>query len=192
MLKFLRFNIGNFLGGYDEVRLLVYKHCAKYELLFIDSDRVEEAHLYEKKRFTVKNFERIAEWDDLNINSWEDKYYKDGCDGWKWELTYREDEKKTRHIHGSNAYPDPSRWNQFIYWMDSLMPEMQFAKPKENKKRDIDDEIGDKWDDLQEAKTDAEKEAAWRNFLERDGWKLSKEEMDLLMGRDEQPPKGEV
>ncbi len=190
MLKFLRFNIGGFFDGYDEVRLWIYKHSAKYEILSMNFNRIENLDLYENKRLLVKNPKQLSKWDTLGVNSWADEYSECCCDGTQWRLTYREEGKKTRHISGSNGYPP--QWNQFMEWLDALMPEMQFAKEKEDKGCDIDSEIEDKWYDLQEAKTDSEREAAWRNLLEGDGWKLSKEDMDYLMDREGQSPEGDV
>lgn len=125
MLKFLRFNIGGFFDGYDEVRLWIYKHSVKYEVLSLNFARVEEVHLYEKKRLPVSNPDRLSEWESLAVNSWADEYFEPVCDGTQWELTYREEGKKTRCISGSNGYPP--QWEQFIEWLDALMPEMQFA-----------------------------------------------------------------
>ena len=125
MLKFLRFSIGGFFDGYNEVRLQIYKHTAKYEILFMNHSRMQEYHLYEKKRLPVKNPDRLSEWETLSVNSWADEYFEPVCDGTQWELTYREEGKKTRHISGSNGYPP--QWNQFIKWLDALMPEMQFT-----------------------------------------------------------------
>lgn len=137
MLKFLRFNIGGFFDGYDEVRLWNYKHSAKYEVLNMNFHRIEDFNLYEKKRLTINNLDRLSEWDTLCVNSWANEYYQCACDGTQWELTYREDGKKTRHIYGSNAYPP--QWNQFIEWLDALMPEMHFAEELEEEEIDEND-----------------------------------------------------
>ena len=152
MLKFLRFHIGCGWQGYDEVRLWVYKHSAKYEVLLVsellkDKIKYETEELFHanlinsfsdkyvaklpqlpetNKRLPVKNPERLSEWDALNVNSWDNVYQdEDVCDGTYWGLTYREDGKKTRRISGSNAYPP--QWKQFIEWLDALMPEMRFT-----------------------------------------------------------------
>ena len=130
MLKVLRFNIGDFFNGYEEVRLQIYKQSAKYEITFMNLSRMEALGRYEKKRFLVKDMGRLSEWDSLNVNIWRDKYVDPICDGIEWELTYREDGKKKRFIHGSNSYPP--QWNQFIMWLDALMPEMQFANYIDN------------------------------------------------------------
>lgn len=52
--------------------------------------------------------------------------------------------------------------------------------------------LGELWDDLQEAKTTSEKEAAWRNLLETDDWQLSTKELDFLMGRRDQSQEGDA
>ena len=137
MLKFLRFNIGGFFDGYDEIRLWIYKHSAKYEVLAMNFHRIEDFNLYEKKRLPLSNPERLSEWDALDVNSWADEYYQCACDGTQWRLTYREDGKETRRINGSNAYPP--QWKQFIEWLDALMPEMRFANYIEENE-DIDED----------------------------------------------------
>ncbi len=137
MLKFLRFNIGGFFKGYDEIRLWNYKHSAKYEILYMNFGRVAESQFYEKKRIPISNPERLSEWDALDVNSWANEYYQCACDGTQWRLAYREDGKKTRIINGSNAYPP--QWNQFIEWLDALMPEMHFSEELEEEEIDEDD-----------------------------------------------------
>ncbi len=87
--------------------------------------------------------------------------------------------------------------DEWIAWMVKRNKERKqdFQKPslkkKEDQNCDIDDNLDTKLHNLRVAKNASEEEAAWRNLLERDGWKLSKEEMDFLMGRDEQPPEGD-
>lgn len=125
MLKFMRFKIGGFFNGSDEVRLWIYKHSAKYEILSMNFDHIEDFDQYEKKRLPVKDMDQLAKWDALGVNSWSDEYLQTACDGTQWELTYREDGKKTRRIFGSNAYPP--QWKQFIEWLGALMPEMKFT-----------------------------------------------------------------
>ena len=126
MLKFLRFHIGGFFSGYDEVRLWIYKHSAKYEILSMNFNRIENLDLYENKRLPVKNPEQLSEWDTLGVNSWADEYSECCCDGTQWRLSYREEGKKIRYISGSNAYPH--QWKRFMEWLDMLMPEMEFKK----------------------------------------------------------------
>ncbi len=65
------------------------------------------------------------------------------------------------------------------------------VKEKDNKGCNIAPKTEEKWYDLQEAKTDSEREAAWRNLLEGDCWKLSKEDMDFLMDRDAKSQEGD-
>ena len=129
MLKFLRFeSIAPLDCIFYKVRLRIYKHSAKYEILNLRHDRTEEESLFKNKQIPVKNLELLSGWESLDINSWNDEYFPINvivCDGLEWELVYREEGKKTRYISGSNAYP--SNWKQFILWLDSLMPEMKFA-----------------------------------------------------------------
>lgn len=135
MLRFLRFHIGGFFDGYDEVRLWIYKHSAKYEVLTMNFHRIEDFNFYEKKRLPISNPERLSEWEALDVNSWADEYYEPCCDGTQWRLTYREEGKKTRHISGSNGYPP--QWKQFVEWLDALMPVMKFTDDIEE---DIDED----------------------------------------------------
>lgn len=169
MLKYLRFDIGGYFGGFSSVRLWIYKYSAKYEILHISDyikeeiindmkeyellhsvamlrvplseiERVEPPKMPElNKRIHVKHPKRLLEWDALNVNSWDDYYYEPVCDGTQWKLTYREDGKKTRHVSGSNGYPP--NWHQFIEWLDTLMPEMQFVR--EIEEEDIDEDGDD-------------------------------------------------
>lgn len=156
MLKFLRFNIGGFFGGYDEVRLWIYKYSAKYEILNVSFELEEEirqalndyafcttvaelkgtpSEIHDaippkmpetNKRLPVEKLDHLPAWAALDVNSWADEYFEPCCDGTQWELTYREDGKKMRRISGSNAYPP--QWKQFIEWLDALIPEMNFLK----------------------------------------------------------------
>lgn len=134
MLKFLRFKIGGFFDGSDEVRLWIYKHSAKYEILSMNFHHIGDFDQYEKKRLPVKDMAQLAKWAALAVNSWSDEYLQTACDGTQWELTYREDGKKTRRISGSNAYPP--NWKQFIEWLDALMPEMKFHEEIEEEEED--------------------------------------------------------
>ncbi len=130
MLKFLKFKIGGFFDGYDEICLRIYKRSAKYEIISMNFHRVKDSDLYESIRYPVKTPERLSEWNALGVNTWKDEYYASVCDGIQWELIYREDGKTMRRISGSNCYP--SQWYQFIGWLDALMPEMQFIKYTED------------------------------------------------------------
>ncbi len=138
MLKFLRFNIGGFFTGYDEIRLWIYKHSAKYEVLSVNHNTLESYHIKENTRLPINNPDHLSEWDALGVNSWHNFYFKDTIsDGTQWRLTYREDGKETRIIYGDNDYPP--QWIQFTEWLDSLMPEMHFAKYSEENE-DIDED----------------------------------------------------
>ena len=137
MLKFLRFNIEVFGYNHNEVRLWIYKHNTKYEILAAGL-YPRTLHLYENKRLPVKNSERLAEWETFDVNSWDDEYFWPAYDGTSWTLTYREEGKKARRISGSNAYPP--QWKQFIEWLDALMPKVNFAKYIEEKGKIDEDE----------------------------------------------------
>ncbi|MCR5175441.1 MAG: hypothetical protein K6C05_01175 [Anaerovibrio sp.] len=130
MLKFLGFEIRAPLDCiFYTARLRIYKHSAKYEILNLPHDQKEETTLYKNKQLPIKKPELLSAWESLNINSWDDEYFPPMgvivCDGLEWELVYREEGQKSRHIFGKNAYPP--NWKQFILWIDALMPEMKFA-----------------------------------------------------------------
>ncbi|MCR5330340.1 MAG: hypothetical protein K6E62_04010, partial [Lachnospiraceae bacterium] len=79
MLKYLKFKIGGFFDGYDEIRLRIYKRSAKYEIISMNFHRVIDSDLYEGTRFPVKTPERLSEWNVLGVNTWKDEYYASVC-----------------------------------------------------------------------------------------------------------------
>lgn len=125
MLKYLRLCVEDSMHGDYGIRIRIYKHSAKYELLF-DSRYRSKNSIKPHNPLPVDNPQRLSEWDALGINTWNDEYFKPFCDGTFWKLTYREEGKKARTITGCNAYPP--QWSRFIEWLDALKPKMQFDK----------------------------------------------------------------
>jgi len=59
----------------------------------------------------------------LKINGWKKEFVDSGIlDGTQWELEYKEQGKRCRHIYGSNDYPEC--WNNFIEAIGDVVPEV--------------------------------------------------------------------
>ena len=59
----------------------------------------------------------------LKIDGWKKEFVDPGIlDGTQWELEYKEQGKRCRHIYGSNDYPEC--WNDFIEAIGDVVPEV--------------------------------------------------------------------
>lgn len=50
--------------------------------------------------------EFVKKLEDLHIENWKKEYFGPVLDGHGWDLSYKEVGKKTKHMKGSNAYPE--------------------------------------------------------------------------------------
>ena len=120
MAKQIKFTVGNYFDGYKTVEITIRGGKVSYEILrngLLDVDK--------KKSPAVEVSEAwLAEFDALNIFDWQENYSADIIDGVQWELTIK-DGKKIYHGGGSNAYPE--NFEQFLDWLDVLIPELEFV-----------------------------------------------------------------
>lgn len=120
MAKQIKFTIGGYFRGYKTVEIVIRGGKVSYEILrngLLDVDK--------KKSPAVEvNEAWLKELDALKIFSWEKNYSADVLDGTQWELTFK-DSKNIYHGGGSNAYPE--NFEQFLDWIDALIPEMEFV-----------------------------------------------------------------
>lgn len=78
----------------------------------VDGDKViiERIHREyfncETETATVPAAEFFKAIENLHIEKWEDNYFTYVSDGESWTLDYKTDDGKSRHITGSNAYPE--------------------------------------------------------------------------------------
>ena len=120
MLEYLEFGIGGFgdLGVKLSINIKNDKVICNGGSPFWDDEQFETVHLTKKQ--SVVFLEKL---DALHINRWKASYFPIGyivMDGTQWELEYKEQEKRCRHITGDNAYPD--NWNAFIGLLDEILP----------------------------------------------------------------------
>mgnify|MGYP006916046981 CR=1 FL=1 len=122
MTKYIKFTIGNVLEGYKTVEVSIGTKNISCKILRNGLSDVDK-----KNSRTIEAPEEcFAEFDALNIFSWEKDYYNDEFnDGTQWELIFKHGKKSYRG-HGVGAYPE--NWEQFLDWLDKLVPEMQFVQ----------------------------------------------------------------
>lgn len=124
MIKQLKFTVGGYFCGYKTVEIFIGTKNVSYKILRNGLEEVTK----KKSRAVEVSDEWLAEFDALNIFSWEKNYFNAGiCDGTQWELTLKHGRKSYRGV-GSNAYPE--NWARFLDWLDALIPEMQFVNRK--------------------------------------------------------------
>lgn len=124
MNKQIKFTVGSFFDGYKTVEISVGTKKVSYKILRNGLNDVEQ----KKSRAVEVGDEWLAEFDELNIFSWEKNYFNaEILDGTQWELTLKHGRKNYRG-GGSNAYPE--NWARFLDWLDALIPEMQFVNRK--------------------------------------------------------------
>ena len=121
MVKYIKFTIGNVSEGYKTVEVSVGTKNISCKIL-----RNGLLEVGKKNSRTIEAPEEyFAEFDALNIFSWEKDYCNDEFgDGTQWELIFKHGKKNYRG-HGVDAYPE--NWEQFLNWLDKLVPEMQFV-----------------------------------------------------------------
>ena len=123
MGKQIKFSVGNVLRGYKSVEISVGGTKIKYKILRNELKPVE-------KNSVVANVDKNLSdaLDALNIFAWEKNYRGENIsDGVQWTLTFTDGDKIYRG-RGANAYPD--NWDEFLDWLDVLIPEMQFIDGK--------------------------------------------------------------
>ena len=119
MARYLKFTVGGFFGGYKTVEIFISGEVS-YKILrngLLEVDR-------NKKIAAQMSDDWLAELEELEIFSWAEDYFADILDGTQWELIFKDGEQIYRG-HGSNSYPE--NWEQFLDWLDALIPEMEFV-----------------------------------------------------------------
>ena len=128
MTKHIKFTIGGFFDGYKTVEISIGTKNVSYKILRNGLKDVDK----KLSRAVEVSGKWIAEFDALNIFSWQKDYSnKDILDGTQWELIYKHG-KKSYVGYGSNAYPE--NFEQFLDWLDELIPEMNFINRKQLEK----------------------------------------------------------
>jgi len=118
MLEELKFSIGG-MEGWTTVDVKVENGIVHYitENAFCGQEEETKLNMTDSKLFLQKI-------EELKIGKWKAKYQPPEeiiiCDGTQWQIDYKEEGKRCRHIHGDNAYPD--NWDDFIEIMDILYP----------------------------------------------------------------------
>ena len=118
MLEELKFSIGG-MEGWTTVDVKVEKGIVHYvtDNLFCGQGEETKLNKADSKLFLQKI-------EDLKIGKWRAKYQPPEeiviCDGTQWQIDYKEEGKRCKHIYGDNAYPD--NWDDFMEVMDELYP----------------------------------------------------------------------
>ena len=117
MSKQIKFSVGNVERGYKSVEICVDGDKVTYKILRNEFKPVD-------KTPKVVTIDRLEDFDALDIFAWEKNYVGDKTsDDLQWSLTLRDGDKIYRG-RGSNAFP--AAWNNFLDWLDALVPEMKF------------------------------------------------------------------
>lgn len=120
MLEKLIFEIGGFFSGYKQVKIW-FENGKMLKVYKGDFDKLNLEYVGEveakEQLFLESSLAKIR------INSWKKEYVDpDVRDGTQWELEYKEQGKRGRHIYGSNDYPEC--WNDFIETIGIVVPEI--------------------------------------------------------------------
>ena len=120
MLDYMEFTIGGFFGGYDTAKICVKDGCINYSI-YHEFGPDEEPLLVETKSLKFSK-EWLNRLENIHINRWHASYKPPYivCDGTQWNLEYKVEGKRCRHISGSNAYPE--NWDDFANLMSELVP----------------------------------------------------------------------
>jgi len=118
MLEYLKFSIGGFFKGYTKVHMTVAHGVATVS--------VESTPYPQANGITTLSREDSQSWLSilaaLRIGGWKARYTPvlQILDGETWELEYKEQNKRCRHIAGDNDYPE--NWSRFLQLMDLVAP----------------------------------------------------------------------
>ena len=119
MIEKIIFEIGGFFSGYKQVKIWAEdgKVLKAYKGDFNDLDNEYTGELPEE----IKVVERRLS--QLKINRRKKELVDSGIlDGTQWELEYKEQGKRCRHIYGSNDYPEC--WNDLIEAIGEVVPKV--------------------------------------------------------------------
>lgn len=119
MIEKIIFEIGGFFSGYKQVKIWAEdgKVLKAYKGDFNDLDNEYTGELQEE----IKVLERRLS--QLKINRRKKELVDSGIlDGTQWELEYKEQGKRCRHIYGSNDYPEC--WNDLIEAIGEVVPKV--------------------------------------------------------------------
>ena len=120
MFDYLKFSIGSMESGYKTVVLSYEGSDLYYEIL-----RSGLLGVAKYKRKADAGEDCFTGWTALNISSWDAVYTNpDSSNGEAWRLIVCED-GATYKRRGESSYP--RQWDQFLSWLDALMPEMVFV-----------------------------------------------------------------
>lgn len=119
MIEKIIFEIGGFFSGYKQVKIWAEdgKVLKAYKGDFNDLDNEYTGELQEE----IKVLERRLS--QLKINRRKKELVDSGIlDGTQWELEYKEQGKRCRHIYGSNDYLEC--WNDLIEAIGEVVPKV--------------------------------------------------------------------
>lgn len=119
MIEKIIFEIDGFFSGYKQVKIWAEdgKVLKAYKGDFNDLDNEYTGELQEE----IKVLERRLS--QLKINRRKKELVDSGIlDGTQWELEYKEQGKRCRHIYGSNDYPEC--WNDLIEAIGEVVPKV--------------------------------------------------------------------
>ena len=104
MFEYLVFDEHESFSFHREIRLEVDGDNIKYRIdgfgiALIDSEKRSGTYQGDVKAF-------LCQLDSFKVPCWNDEYCNSACDGYNWDLRYKEVGKPCRKISGSNDAPD--------------------------------------------------------------------------------------
>ena len=131
MAKYITFTVGNMSEGYKSIEVTFGRNKATYKIL-----RSGLLNLNKKKYPAVKiSADWLEELDALKIFEWEKNYSSEVHGGTQWELMFRKG-RKIYHGQGASAYPE--NFEQFLDWLDKLIPQLEFVNRNQIEKVTLD------------------------------------------------------
>ncbi len=122
MFEYLKFSIGSMKSGYKTVALRCENGTVEYEIIRSGLLNIEKGT---RKACPDKHW--YENWEALDVPSWEAVYTSaEVRPGEAWRLIVLENGMTYR---SEGDYSWPRQGTQFLEWLDSLMPEMEFIAP---------------------------------------------------------------
>ena len=117
LLEYLILSIGTFSGSGKKVEITVDNGCVSAKSFEVSNPEQQDIKKLSRKKSKVW----LEELESIGINRWKPRYHTPYIlDGTQWELEYKYDGKRCRHISGCNAFPE--NWDDFLEVMDKITP----------------------------------------------------------------------
>lgn len=117
MFEYLKFNVGGYFYGFREIEVtnnngeLEVKFTDHLSVLGVETSSPDDG--WTDKLFSLEIDKWNTSYDDVRV-----------LDGTQWELDYKLKGQDTKHIYGSNAYPE--NWMKLVELLEEFHPEIDF------------------------------------------------------------------